>query len=737
MPIQIQKVVNAQRDFSGGQVDVELKRDDTSPVLKSGARVCSNLRILNSKNLTQRPGRSAKYRQPVIGRVDQVRLSSTVVADLSFNGDGSLTVFDITNNAILGNVVAGSYPWTSDTVDKIVWTLVNLDALNRDIVICFPGMAPQVVRYQPGLPCVFIPLPFLPSASGGISAPFYRLASGGVTLTPSAISGAITVISSSAVFVPAMVGTVIRWHGCQIGLNGYTSPTIMSGIVEQTLPNSYSVTGTSVTGFFTTGDQIQASASNVFGEVVSWNAGSGTLVVNMLNAGQPLVAGDTITGPTGKLVSPITTALIAPQASVQWDELVMGNYRGWPTSCFFDQGRLGLTGFPSVPRGIAWTAFNQFYNFLVGANPTDAMFELMSDTAQIYHVVVGDGGELIFTNIGVYYIPINEQNPLKPGSVVFKPISPEPSSAVHPIRIAEGVIYVSAGLNRIVVVIGTGATYSVKPYGVRDISTYHTDLFSNLKTLAVTQGDSSFPERYVYALDRAGNISVGRLELTSDTIGWTPWSGVGVTNYLSALQSTVTFCTSYTIPAATPQILVERLDNAHYLDAAVFVNSVPITLSPPAGKGPLWFWAGGSVRLIDLGTRDMGLYQVDVNGFIVPQFNAAENLASAQLVAGLPWTSTFEPFVPAMQPGTDVLQRMRKRRIAKASIYVLQSNGFTWGKRRVPPYNQGDNEEIAPPLREEAYDFRMLGRANDPRVQLIKDTPGPITILEIAMEVTA
>lgn len=736
MPIAVQKVVNAQRDFSGGQIDIELKRDDASPVLKAGARQCSNLRILNSKNLTERPGRSAVYRQPIIGRVDQVRLTSALVVDLSFGGDGGLTVFDTSGN-VLGNTAAGAYPWTSSTVDQVVWTLVNLDALNRDIVFTFPGMAPQVARYQPGLAWTFVPLPFLPSASGGTSAPFYRLASAGITLTPSAISGAITVSSPSAVFVPAMVGTIIRWHGCQITLTGYTANNLMSGTVQQTLPNSYSMTGASVTGFFTAGDEISASTSDFLGEVVSWNAGSGVLVVNMLSAGQTLVAGDTITGPTGVLATPIVPTLVAPQASVQWDELVMGTYRGWPTSCFFDQGRLGLTGFPALPRGIAWTAFNEFYNFLPGANPTDAIFELMSDTAQIFHVVVGDGGEMIFTNIGIYYIPINATQPLAPGSVVFIPISPEPSSNVRPIRIAEGVVYVTAGLNRLVLIVGTGSSYSVKPYGVRDITLNHTELFSNVKALAATQGDSNFAERYIYTLDTAGNVNVGRLELSTDMVGWTPWSGAGLTNWVSSLQSTVTFATFYNLAGAPAENLIERLDNTKYLDAAILVNNFPVGLTPPAGKGSLWFFAGGSVRVIDQGTMDLGTYQVDVNGNLVPQFTAAENLASPQLVAGLPWVSTFEPFIPAVQAGTDVLQRMRKRRVAKAAIYVVHSTGFIWGKRRIPPYNQGDNTELPPPLREQAYQFRQLGRRYDPRYQLVKDTPGPLTILEIAMEVTA
>jgi hypothetical protein len=38
--------------------------------------------------------------------------------------------------------------------------------------------------------------------------------------------------------------------------------------------------------------------------------------------------------------------------------------------------------------------------------------------------------------------------------------------------------------------------------------------------------------------------------------------------------------------------------------------------------------------LMDLGTRQMGTYQIDSNGNIIPQFIDGENLTSSQLVAG-------------------------------------------------------------------------------------------------------
>jgi hypothetical protein len=94
------------------------------------------------------------------------------------------------------------------------------------------------------------------------------------------------------------------------------------------------------------------------------------------------------------------------------------------------------------------------------------------------------------------------------------------------------------------------------------------------------------------------------------------------------------------------------------------------------GLGPLWWIPSQSVTLIDQGTRFMGTYQIDANGFIIPQGNAGENLAAASLVAGQPWTATIEPFCPIASPGVDGGQRMKTRQVTNFLAYVIQSSGF-------------------------------------------------------------
>ena len=234
---------------------------------------------------------------------------------------------------------------------------------------------------------------------------------------------------------------------------------------------------------------------------------------------------------------------------------------------------------------------------------------------------------------------------------------------------------------------------------------------------------------------------------------WCSWNGVGSVTWVAEHLSTVLFTDAY--PGSTQGTLVEALDPLRYMDASITVNSPPAALAPPTGKGPLWWAPGHPVVLLDKGLRQMGVYQTDANGFIVPQFIGGEDLTSSQLVAGQMWTGAIEPFIPSPGPGQDAKQRMVRRRVARLSTYFNNSTGFLFvilysgrtlpggpapgtvmGSRRIATYVMGDDPTQSAPLREWAEFWRPKGRSYDPRVAIIKDTVGPLTILELGTEVT-
>jgi hypothetical protein len=251
-----------------------------------------------------------------------------------------------------------------------------------------------------------------------------------------------------------------------------------------------------------------------------------------------------------------------------------------------------------------------------------------------------------------------------------------------------------------------------------------------------------------------GSVVVGKYTLqriiaeVNPPIGWGRWSGGGAVSWVAAWSADVLFTSSY-----FGAMICEILDDTQYLDAALPVNALPAPFTPPVGKGPLWWIPSQTVFLMDQSTRPLGVYQIDANGFLIPQFHGGENLALASLVAGQPWSSTAEPFCADANPGADAKQRMSKRRVSRFAAYVIHSTGFRMSRlfsgkatpkspplgtemksKRFPAYNLGDDATKPPPQRETVERIRPTGRSFDPRVALIKDTPGPMQIVELVLE---
>ena len=768
MPRQIQ---GSQRDFSFGEVDVALKRADDHPARKGGLRQMANARILNSGGLQDRPGRRALY--PITNggsRTERFTISAGNIFDIQFAA-GRVKIIDSTGTTVGNFTLQGNgaaLPWASSAdIQSIVYTVFGLA-----ITITFGhSMRPQVITWD-GVSTWSIADYTELLIGNQKRTPFYRISPQGIAIQPSAQTGAgITIVASAPLFTASWVGARIRFVFRQILITGYTNSTHVTATVEESLPGSQVLTfGVDPSTSFSIGDVVIGSVTGSKGVVTAINAGAKTITVQLLTtssssatfnpgAGDQTVAfttADTVAGPGGGLTPSSVAAIGNPQSVTIWDDEVMNDFRGYPASCFNDQFRVGFCNFSSVPGGIGWTAINSTTDFYANdaSSPDNAIFEIAPGKVQVYFVVPGpESNEFVFCDRRIYYIPISPTNPLKPGSVGFQILSGDGAAQVQPRLSQEAILYVNAGQNSMMAVIATGAY--LRPFNTKNLSDFHAHLFNSIQCIAAPSADGSFNERYAYALNGDGSIAVGKynpdsLQTGLPVIGWGPWSGVGSVSWISASAFDVLFTATYFGAG-----LVEILDDTQYLDCALPVNAAPSAFAPPGGKGPLWFIPSQSVALMDQTTRYMGIYQIDADGFIVPQFNGGEDLTLASLVAGQPWTLTVEPFAQNASPGADVHQRMMRRRISNFAAYFVHSSGFLFAKlfsskqtatspalgtvmntRRIPAWNAGDDATKPPTLRESTELWRPSGLSYDPRAAIIKDTPGPLMISEISMEIT-
>lgn len=763
-------ILSAQRDFSAGELDAEMKRRDDLPIYKSGGRQMRDWRILNSGILEQRPGRRALYLQS--GRIDQIQVSPNLTYDLCFGADGTLAVRDSS-----GAVVAsqpGFYPWRANTVRDIVWTKLSIGASQTDVVVCFPGLHPIVVGFD-GTNWSFNLFAFALDSGGNALPPFFRVAAPGATMQPNAtlaagVAGTIAFSADVLVTGGAHDGTIFRFAGRRMRIDSVTdhrnaNVTALDALLrtqELTLAAPDGAVDSGISGY-SLGQVVQGTLSSAEGEVVGINIGTNKIAVQITNyasgflasaAGPPAIT-ELVIGPNAR--SKVTAvADIAPLPAVSWDEQMVSNARGWPQSCATDDSRLIFCDLPGTPSAVAWSRTGSPYDFTVGANATDAIVELIAGKPRVYHVAPWLD-ELIFTNLGIYFVPINTTNPLRPGSVQFKFISPEVSSSVKPLFTSDGYLYVNEGRNAVKAIVPDGSSFSTRPYSVNDITQYHRHLFeAGPIALALSTGDGDKPERYVYVVNADGSVVVGKYETAKQWVGWLPWPAPigGAVGWVSALHSAVRFVSVYPVQGVTDGVAVgEILDSTEYLDGAILINSPPAGMTTP-GKGPFYWIRLGQVDLMD-GVHPLGTHAIDANGNIVPAYQG-EDLSSATITGGLAFEPFFEPYIPGGQPGQDQNQRTIRRNLGRIAVSVKNSTGLVLASlysgpdgpnlpaqgtiqkiRRIPPWNQGDNQALAPTLRETTYRQRFSGRAFDQRVAAYKDKPGPLQIIEFAAEASA
>lgn len=751
--------ISAQRDFSAGEVDADIKRDDERPEFKSGLRQASNVRILNSRKLSNRCGRRVLFKET--GRVDEIVMSGATFY-LAFSA-GTLRVYSAAGTQVF---TESGRPWSNATAKSVVWAVYE-----QSIYICFAGSQPRVLSYD-GTTWSTANYAETVTLGSQKRTAFYRISPKNITMQPAARtgSGIAVVFSAGMNLTGAHVGTRMRFVGRQIMITAVANATHATVTIEESLIGSQVLTfAVDPTPYFNIADEVRGAVSSSVGIITQINSGAKTITVQLLTVttttlvglggGQfAFVVSESVVGPGGSLATSAVATIGNPEPVTIWDDEVMNTLRGWPASCAVDQNRLIFCNFPAVPSGICWSAIGVPGDLYPDSFPSAAIFELVPNKATVYFVLAGpESNELVFTDNGLWYIPITVTSPLIPGSVVFNVVSSDACANVQPRKAQEFLVYINSGLQRVMAIIPIGA-YN-RPYATRDISDVHTHLINAPIALAAPSGDAAFPERYVYVLNVDGTVAVCKLATVEGMVnvqgmvGWTPWSGGGTVAWISARLGNVLFTSRYAPNSIFSVSVVEVLDVAQYLDAAMLYNTQPSGLPIPSGKGPLWWLAGGTVDLIDQTTRMMGTYTIDPDGFLIPQNLDGEDFSSATLVVGQAWSGTIEPFVPATSPGQSAGQRMKKRRVARAVVTVKNSTGFVFARlksgntipggpalgtvmaeTRVPAWNQGDIITDPPPLREQSYSFRPVGRDNDPRVAVIKDTPGSLIIEEIGLD---
>jgi hypothetical protein len=213
-------------NFTSGEISRLLLGRGDLRAYDNGALTLRNLLIHPTGGITRRPGMaySANARGP--GRLVAFEFSIEQTYLLAF----SEYRVDVHHGDEL--VATVNTPWTADQLGQITWTQSG-----DTLLVCHPDVAPRKLKRTGETAWSLEEWTFLVEGNA-IRQPWYRFAPVGVTVTPSATTGIVTLTASSAVFVAGHAGVRLRVEGKQCTVTDYMSGTQVKVLVNEDLADT-------------------------------------------------------------------------------------------------------------------------------------------------------------------------------------------------------------------------------------------------------------------------------------------------------------------------------------------------------------------------------------------------------------------------------------------------------------------------------------------------------------------
>jgi hypothetical protein len=365
-------------------------------------------------------------------------------------------------------------------------------------------------------------------------------------LTPSAISGDITVTSSAALFKSSHVGALfsITSIGQTVsaavgGADQWTDPIRVTGVSDgRTF--SYAITGTwtgtvriqrsvgepgawsDVSGLSWTGNTSSTHADGLDNQIIYYRIGvktgeygTGTANVSLTYASGSLTGVVRITAYTSALSvsAAVLTTLGGTTASEIWAEGEWSDYRGWPGAVTLYEGRLWWAG-----RGREWGSISDAYesfdpNFEgdagpisrnIGAGPVDRVNWLLP----LQRLMSGTDGEEISARSS------NFDEPLTPTNFNPKAISTQGSSQVAALKIDKRGVFVDKSGRRLYEL---SYDASQQDYESTDLTTLVPEIAtSNIVDICVQRR----PDTRIHCVLADGTVGVLVFDRAEDVLCW-------------------------------------------------------------------------------------------------------------------------------------------------------------------------------------------------------------------------
>lgn len=624
-------------------------------------------------------------------------------AQLLIFSDGLFEVRDLDGSVV--QTLTADVPWLEADIFRMQVAIED-----GKIVVTSRSFPPQQMTLSGGTWSIDS-LSYADGLNGSILQPYWRFAERGVSLSVSGYSGAVDLVTSADHFVADHVGSRVRYTGVEIEITAVTDAQNAEGTVIGSLYPTANCTVASSAGFLI-GQVVSGEDSQVRGVVAAVPNGT-TVRVQMIDGYTLFDATEDMVGPTAKTAMSAVTTHGTPAATVEWDEALVSEARGYPGACALHRNRLLLGDFPQAQNVMAASATGDIGSFDTGTGlETDAIVERVGRESSLGLRHFGSTEQLLlFTEGGPFYIPEQVGAPLSPTMFDILPIGPEKVGDPTPLMVSEGMMFTELGSGRLMIAIPTGNVR--RSWDIGDLSelAYHL-AGTPVEMELVPAGTES--DRVVPVLRDDGKMAVLTYRRAAQFSAWGLWSTTGAWRSIVNAAGTLYAVAERVIDGVTVYRL-EKFDTGAWADGMVDLASLETAVPLYAGH-TVGVWSG---------ENKIGEFEVDGDGLLV-----GVDDSFGAVTVGLDFTVTVEGVPPV-----DSERGLRPNyKITRADVDVIHSVGFK-GNGRDPSGWQGG---IGGPTAASTgvRRFRPLGRGKYPTFTITQEVGGPLEVRSITLEVT-
>ncbi len=492
-----------------------------------------------------------------------------------------------------------SCPWITSELYEL-----NFTQQGDTMIVVHENIVPQVITRIGSTSFTRTAFGFETSVNGEKTyQPYFKFADDSITLdidsTTKGTTG-VTCTTSSAYWISGYVGMVIRYHGAELTITGYTSSTVVTATLNDdveieldadpfaTQQGSGVVKVTQVGHGFSTGASVTISGANdIFDEDGNGLATAninGTFSITVLDDDHwEFTAGGSDTALESVDGGGVRVVIVGHPPTRNWDEQVFSSVNGYPKTATFHEQRLYFGGVTALPDGIQGSKITDFYNFDVGeaADADSIQIQIASDQINEIRHLVSAKLLQIFSSTSEFYLKPQIGKPITPTDIQIIRQSTLGSQLKAMPRIFDGATIYIQNNGKTVREYFYGAT--AEEFTSNSISLLSNHLISSPQDSAKITSMPNRTEQFYFLVNDDGTMGIFTSQRAEKIAGWMLWSTDGTIESVTCTTSNIYISVKRTINSSDVYYLEQFASTAFDLPTDMTVTKTISATYQPHG----------------------------------------------------------------------------------------------------------------------------------------------------------